>query len=133
MSPQDSTDRGSMLSRINIYTVLLGVAFMCGTMVLTDTVGKSFKDLFGSVFAGTDAYVRSAAKVSGGNGPGGGRHSPRSSLRLAARPDQKTCGAVGYAMAFTDCASGPVGNDGGTADRRLVGCQRAWLPPRPTA
>src|SRR4051812_26850905 len=38
--------------------VLLGVAFMAGTLVLTDTVGKTFDDLFANVNAGTDVYVR---------------------------------------------------------------------------
>ena len=38
--------------------VLLGVAFMAGTLVLTDTIGKTFDDLFADVNSGTDAYVR---------------------------------------------------------------------------
>ena len=38
--------------------VLLGVAFMAGTLVLTDTIGHTFDDLFANVNAGTDAYVR---------------------------------------------------------------------------
>lgn len=38
--------------------VLLGVAFMAGTLVLTDTIGKTFDDLFADVNAGTDAYIR---------------------------------------------------------------------------
>jgi putative ABC transport system permease protein len=40
------------------FAVLLGVAFMAGTLVLTDTIGKTFDDLFANVNAGTDAYVR---------------------------------------------------------------------------
>jgi putative ABC transport system permease protein len=38
--------------------VLLGVAFMAGTLVLTATVGASFDDLFADAYAGTDSYVR---------------------------------------------------------------------------
>ncbi|HYD10395.1 MAG TPA: ABC transporter permease, partial [Acidimicrobiales bacterium] len=38
--------------------VLLGVAFMSGTLVLTATVTRSFDDMFASVFEGTDAIVR---------------------------------------------------------------------------
>lgn len=38
--------------------VLLGVAFMAGTLVLTDTIGKTFDNLFANVNAGTSAYVR---------------------------------------------------------------------------
>src|SRR4051794_41697967 len=38
--------------------VLLGVAFMAGTLVLTDTIGKTFDNFFANVNAGTSAYVR---------------------------------------------------------------------------
>lgn len=41
--------------------VLLGVAFMAGTLVLTDTVGKAFDDLFADVNEGVDAVVREEA------------------------------------------------------------------------
>src|SRR3954452_6702795 len=43
--------------------VLLGVAFMAGTLVLTDTIGGTFNHLFADVNAGTDAYVRSATNI----------------------------------------------------------------------
>src|SRR3954454_674454 len=49
--------------------VFLGVAFLAGTLVLTDTIQTSFNDLFGDVYRGTDAYVRSTEKVQG-EGPG---------------------------------------------------------------
>ncbi|HEY6532963.1 MAG TPA: ABC transporter permease, partial [Acidimicrobiales bacterium] len=38
--------------------VLLGVAFMAGTLVLTATIGASFDSLFADAYKGTDAYVR---------------------------------------------------------------------------
>jgi putative ABC transport system permease protein len=38
--------------------VLLGVAFMAGTLVLTDTIGKSFDTLLADANKGTDAYLR---------------------------------------------------------------------------
>ena len=38
--------------------VLLGVAFMAGTLVLTDTIGKTFDSLFADVNSGTSAFVR---------------------------------------------------------------------------
>ncbi|MGY6501998.1 MAG: FtsX-like permease family protein [Acidimicrobiales bacterium] len=38
--------------------VLVGVAFMAGTMVLTDTMGRSLDDLFEDLYSGTDAVVR---------------------------------------------------------------------------
>src|SRR6516162_8588502 len=38
--------------------VVLGVAFMAGTLVLTDTLGSVFDDLFGNATKGVDAVVR---------------------------------------------------------------------------
>jgi putative ABC transport system permease protein len=43
------------------FAVLLGVAFMAGTFVLTDTIQRTFHDLFGSVYVHTDAVVRGPA------------------------------------------------------------------------
>src|SRR3712207_1447941 len=41
--------------------VILGVAFMAGTLVLTDTIAKTFDDLFADVYEDTDAVVRREA------------------------------------------------------------------------
>jgi putative ABC transport system permease protein len=43
--------------------VLLGVAFMSGTLVLTDTVARTFDQLFADVFDDTDALVRGVTEV----------------------------------------------------------------------
>ncbi|MCU1590167.1 MAG: ABC-type transport system, involved in lipoprotein release, permease component [Frankiales bacterium] len=45
--------------------VLLGVAFMAGTLVLTDTVGRTFDNLFGDVYKNTDVVVRAKAAFDG--------------------------------------------------------------------
>ncbi len=45
--------------------VLLGIAFLSGTLVLTDTIKTTFNDLFADVNKGTDAVVRSQEKLSG--------------------------------------------------------------------
>ncbi len=55
--------------------IILGVAFVAGTLVLGDTVTKTFDDLFASVFKGTDAQVR--AKEPFDAGQGGGSTRPR--------------------------------------------------------
>jgi putative ABC transport system permease protein len=43
--------------------VLLGVAFLSGTLVLGDTMDSSFGDLFEEANAGTDAVVRSSTEI----------------------------------------------------------------------
>jgi putative ABC transport system permease protein len=43
--------------------VILGVAFMAGTLVLTDTIKKSYDELAAGMYEGTDAVVQSARSV----------------------------------------------------------------------
>lgn len=43
---------------ITSFAVLLGVAFMAGTLVFTDTIGRTFDGMFADSNAGTDGYVR---------------------------------------------------------------------------
>ena len=45
--------------------VTLGVAFMAGTLVLTDTFSQTFDDLSAGVYKGTDAAVRATAVFKG--------------------------------------------------------------------
>ena len=40
--------------------IVLGVAFMAGTLVLTDTIRQTFDGLFADADDGVDAYVRSS-------------------------------------------------------------------------
>ncbi|MGQ0804883.1 MAG: ABC transporter permease [Actinomycetota bacterium] len=54
---------------LTALAVLLGVAFMAGTLILTDTIGKTFDDVFADVYEGTDAYVRSKDAVEADFGP----------------------------------------------------------------
>jgi putative ABC transport system permease protein len=48
--------------------VVLGVAFMAGTMILTDTMGRTFDGLFATANSGIDVVVEreSAVDTSGG-------------------------------------------------------------------
>ena len=65
--------------------VLLGVAFMSGTLVLTDTIGRTFEDLFADVNKGTDALVRAEAALEESFGPpGAGPQRPRVGADLVA-------------------------------------------------
>src|SRR5881275_2827959 len=51
--------------------VILGVAFMSGTLVLTDTIKRSYTDVTTSVYQHTDALVRSNRVVDAGPQNGG--------------------------------------------------------------
>ncbi len=46
--------------------IILGVAFLAGTLVLTDTMRASFDDIFVSANAGTDVVVRSSENIGTG-------------------------------------------------------------------
>jgi putative ABC transport system permease protein len=44
-------------------SVLLGVAFLAGTLVFTDTIRRTFDDLFAGIYDDTDSFVRAEANV----------------------------------------------------------------------
>ena len=48
--------------------VVLGVAFMAGTMILTDTMGKTFDGLFATANEGIDVVVHRTTGVDGDGG-----------------------------------------------------------------
>ncbi len=54
---------------LTFLAVALGVAFVGGVLVLTDTMNRAFDDLFADVYRDTDAVVRSDQKVEGDFGP----------------------------------------------------------------
>ncbi|MFD9128487.1 ABC transporter permease [Kitasatospora sp. NPDC059571] len=56
-----------------VFAVLLGVAFLTGTMVLGDTLRANFDTLFADANAGTGAVVRSADVLDAQGVPGGVR------------------------------------------------------------
>jgi putative ABC transport system permease protein len=66
--------RGLMAHKSRLVTtflaVALGVAFVSGVLVLTDTVNRTFDDLFSDVFKDTDAVVRSNQEIDQGFGGG---------------------------------------------------------------
>ncbi|HEY3485478.1 MAG TPA: ABC transporter permease, partial [Ilumatobacteraceae bacterium] len=44
--------------------VILGIAFLTGTLVFTDTIKRTFDDLFADIYDETDSFVRSSTSVS---------------------------------------------------------------------
>ncbi|HZP29000.1 MAG TPA: FtsX-like permease family protein [Acidimicrobiia bacterium] len=57
--------------------VVLGVAFMAGTFVLTDTLGNVFDSLFAKASQGVDAVVRSREPFKADTGPGSNNQQNR--------------------------------------------------------
>jgi putative ABC transport system permease protein len=61
--------RGLLARKFRLFAtalaVTLGVAFMAGTLVLTNTISRTFNDLSAGVYKGTDAEVRATAVFNG--------------------------------------------------------------------
>jgi putative ABC transport system permease protein len=72
-----ATLRGMVAHKLRLVlttaSIALGVAFLAGTLVLTDTMGLAFEQLFGKVSAGTDAVVRTEAPYTAAEGIGTSR------------------------------------------------------------
>ncbi|MFF5937971.1 ABC transporter permease [Streptomyces sp. NPDC012508] len=88
--------------------ILLGVAFLTGTLVMGDTLRSSFDSLFGNATRGTDAVVRSTSVVTVEGESQGTRRSVEASLadRIAEVP------GVAAAVPRIEGAGQLVGADG---------------------
>src|SRR5829696_2967652 len=57
--------KGVLAHKLRLFltamAVVLGVSFVAGTFVLTDTINKTFDTLFDEISAGTDVSVRAAS------------------------------------------------------------------------
>ena len=69
--------------------ILIGVAFLAGTLVLGDTMRSGFGNLFAEANAGTDAVVRSATRLSSGDD-----RTERPARRVARREVRGTDGVA---------------------------------------
>ncbi|MDQ1424083.1 MAG: putative transport system permease protein, partial [Acidimicrobiaceae bacterium] len=49
-----------------IVAIVIGVSFISGVYVLSDTIRRTFDDLFASVYRGTDVVVTPAGGLEGG-------------------------------------------------------------------
>jgi len=88
--------------------VTLGVAFMAGTLVLTDTFGKTFDDLSAGVYKGTDAVVRAMATFNGPQFTGEQRPFVNASLASTLSRVPGVTAAEGSAYGYTRL----IGKDG---------------------
>jgi putative ABC transport system permease protein len=87
--------------------VILGTSFLAGTYIFSDTLSKSFNDLFADVFEDTDAYVRSSVAIKGDFGQEERQRIPDSlTADVAEVPGVKT--AVSSVLGFARV----IGKDG---------------------
>src|SRR3954454_6664079 len=113
-------------------SIALGVAFLAGTLVLTDTMGLAFEQLFGKVSSGSDAVVRVEAPYSATDGVGTSRPAVSASVLASVRGVDGVRAAegsvTGYAL-LTDTHGKAVLTSGGAptqgysmpADKKLRG------------
>jgi putative ABC transport system permease protein len=83
------TIRGLIAHRFRLFAtalaVTLGVAFTAGTLMLTDTVARTFDNVMGEVYSGVDAVVRGQEQFQGAMNSGAQRARVDDSLVDAVR------------------------------------------------
>ncbi len=104
--------------------VMLGVAFMTGTLVLTDTIKRSYDDVAANVYKSADAVVRSNRHVDGGDaGDTRGTVSAATLDAIRAVPGVRRAEAQQLGIAMV------VGHDGDLLDanrERAIPIAMAW-------
>ncbi len=106
---------------LTAIAIVLGVAFVSGSLVLTDTALSAFDDLFGDLFARTDVVVQARVAfddlAAGGGGGGAQERNPIPEALLddiAAIPDVAAAnGSVGGFAQVIDPETGDVISGGG--------------------
>jgi putative ABC transport system permease protein len=114
------TLRGMLAHKVRLVlttaSIALGVAFLAGTFILTDTMGLAFDQLFTKVSSGTDAVVRTHAPYTANDGVGTSRPPIAASVLddVAHVPGVRAAeGSVtGYAL-LTDNAGKAIVTNGG--------------------
>ena len=117
-----ATVRGMLAHKLRLVlttaSIALGVAFLAGTLILTDTMQLAFDQLFGKVSSGTDAVVRQEAPSTGVDGAEAGHPPiPESVLETVRGVDgvRAAEGTVsGYAL-LTDAEGKAILSEGGAS------------------
>ncbi len=108
--------------------VMLGVAFMAGTLVLTDTIKKSYDDVAANVYKSADAVVRSGRHVDAGDqGDQRGTVDAATLDRIRSVPGVRTAEPQQLGVAIV------VGHDGDLLDasrERAIPIAMAWQSTR---
>jgi putative ABC transport system permease protein len=131
-----ATLRGMVAHKLRLVlttaSIALGVAFLAGTLILTDTMKLAFDQLFGKVSSGTDAVVRTEASYDQSAGVGLSRAPIKADVLVQVRKVDGVRAAegsvTGYAL-LTDTKGKAVLTKGGaptqgyslSADKALRG------------
>ena len=94
--------------------VILGTSFLAGTYIFSDTLTKSFNDLFSDVFDDTDAFVRSSVVIEGDFGAEERQRIPESLTAVVAEvPGVRTAvpSVLGFARVIGKDGE-PIGAEG---------------------
>jgi putative ABC transport system permease protein len=105
---------------LTALAVVLGVALTAGSFILTDTALKSFDDLFGDVFKGTDVVVQATTAFDPGAGSNSGGGSERKPIPEGALAKVQAVegvaaadGVIGSSAWIVDPATNKVIQNGG--------------------
>jgi putative ABC transport system permease protein len=96
---------------VTMLAVLLGVAFIAGSFVLTDTINRSFDDIFDQAYQGTDVAISSSTAVQSENGGDVPPFSARYLDRVRGVDGvEKAAGGIFSVGRFVDKKGDPLGN-----------------------
>ncbi len=90
-----------------LLAVSLGVAFLAGTLLLSDTLRANFDRLFTQANGGTDVVVRSATKIGDGFGS-----AARAGIGAAVLPKVRAVDGVADAQPYTEGYGQLLGSNG---------------------
>ena len=79
---------------LTALAIVLGVTFISGTFVLTDTLQNTFTTLFGNIYANIDFQVRGVAQL--GSGAGATRNELPETEYSALRPVTGCLRTIGW-------------------------------------
>ncbi len=107
---------------LTVVSIVLGVGFVAGTFVLTDTMNKAFDELFATAASGSDVIVRSEQAFVADRRPGPAEAAARSVNRfprICSRYVQQVPGVAsasgdvaGYAQMMDPATGDPIGGVG---------------------
>ena len=86
--------------------IVLGVTFISGTFILTDTLQNTFTTLFGNIYANIDFQVRGVAQL--GSGAGATRNELPESLLATVRRDNMEARGQTWPEADEEAFKAPI-------------------------